>query len=260
MEESKEVKCLDKGFVRLVDHMGSDARIVQTARVSYGAGTKTVREDTGLINYLMRNDHSSPFEMPVVLLHIKAPIFIARQWMRHRTSSVNEISARYSEMKDEFYHPETWRAQSSTNKQGSFGIIEDQEAAILIEKNITEDAYSRYKDLLDLGASREMARAILPVGLYTEFYWQQNLKNLLHFLNLRMDAHAQQEIRVYANAIFDLIKPLFPISVAAWEEHVRNSVKFSPKEIEVIKAVVEYMQSEDPRILRSIKDKLGLQY
>ena len=219
-----EINVLDHGFVRLVDVMGDDSSIVQAARVSYGAGTKTVREDVMLIDYLMRNKHLSPFEMAEVKIHVKAPIFVARQWVRHRTASWNEMSARYSEMREEFYvpEPEAIRRQSATNKQAGgepLNLARAQAVAIAIQGAGTH-AFWVYKDLLDKGVARELARMVLPVNLYTEWYWKVNLRNLLHFLELRLDPHAQEEIQEYARAILRLVEEggRFPATLHAWEE------------------------------------------
>ena len=186
----KEFKVLDKGFVRLVDYMGGDARIVQAARVSYGAGTKTVREDAGLIDYLLRNQHTSPFEQVILTFHIKLPIFIARQWVRHRTARMNEISGRYSVMQNEFYLPadEDVAIQSADNKQGRSTEAVSQEfvgnTKELLAKG-QEEAYAAYTQLVESGLAREIARINLPLALYTEIYWQCDLHNLMHFLKLR---------------------------------------------------------------------------
>lgn len=217
---SAQIDVLDHGFVRLVDHYGDDNRIVQAARVSYGAGTKTKRQDNALIAYLMRNEHMSPFEMVDFTFHIKAPIFVARQWFRHRTASVNEISARYSVMADQFYVPEVARKQSTINKQGSAGDVDDPQRCNDLFLLAYTAAYSAYTELLEEGVSREQARLVLPVGLYTEFYWKQNLRNLLHLLHLRLDSHAQEEAQQYAQAILALVEPIAPATVQAWREYV----------------------------------------
>ncbi len=218
--EIDKIPILDKGFVKLVDYMGDDNSIVQSARVSYGEGTKTKRNDEKLINYLWKNKHTTPFEMCEIKLHIKAPIFVARQWFRHRTASYNEISARYSEMKDEFYLAELNQLceQSDKNKQcRDEKLVEDG----LYIKGLLEQAhkytYMVYKELLKSGLARELARGILPVNLYTEFYFKINLKNLLHFLSLRNHSHAQYEIREYAIAIEEIIKILYPVTYEAYK-------------------------------------------
>lgn len=217
----KEIKTLDKGFIRLVDSMGNDSAIAQSARVSYGAGTRTVREDSALIDYLIKNKHLSPLEMVEFKFHIKLPIFIARQWMRHRTGSFNEISARYSVMTDDFYIPSKIRTQSSKNKQCSgdeldFDIQTEAREEIRIA---SKRAYESYKHLLDIGVSRETARSVLPVNIYTEFYWKVDLRNLLNFLSLRQDAHAQFEIREYANAICEIVKEIVPNAYKSFKKY-----------------------------------------
>lgn len=237
------LEVLDKGFVRLVDVMGDDARIVQAARVSYGEGTKTVREDAALIDYLLRHKHTSPFEMVEFTFHIKAPIFVIRQWFRHRTASVNEISARYSVMKDEFFlpSPADLRAQSKNNKQVGEGGLPDLaagQAHDLIAQS-QQQAYQEYQTLLELGVARELAREVLPVGLYSEFYWKQNLHNLLHFLRLRLDWHAQAEIRAYAEAIAHFVKQAVPLTWESFEEHLLGGASLSRTELEVVRHLLD---------------------
>ncbi len=215
----KRIDCLDKGFVRLIDVMGDDAAIVQAARVSYGSGTKKVLEDRGLIRYLLRHAHTTPFEMVEFKFHVKLPIFVARQWIRHRTANVNEYSGRYSEMKDEFYtpNPNDIRPQSVLNKQGrSEETLPDgmAEQAANAFKAGQDEAYAQYQEFLEQGIAREIARINLPVSNYTEWYWKIDLHNLFHFLRLRIDSHAQYEIRVFAEAIAELVKPFVP---HAWE-------------------------------------------
>jgi len=215
-------KVLDKGFVKMIDHMGSDDAIVQSARVSYSKGTKTKREDDKLIQYLLKNKHWTPFEMVVFKFHVKLPIFVARQWMRHRAGTFNEISARYSEMSDCFYIPELSRikSQSKTNKQGSgeeLSNITKNTARSTIER-ASIDSFSEYGYLLHLGVSRELARIVLPVNLYTEFYWKVDLRNLLNFISLRSDSHAQFEIREYSDVIFEMIKEIVPVTCEAYSE------------------------------------------
>ncbi|MEN6521895.1 MAG: FAD-dependent thymidylate synthase [Armatimonadota bacterium] len=231
----KEYKVLNHGFVRLVDYMGGDARIVQSARVSYGAGTKTVRDDTRLINYLMRNDHSSPFEQVIFTFHIKMPIFVARQWVRHRTARMNEISGRYSVMTDECYLPERMPLQRTDNKQGSSeeSLPEDlsREYLNLMEED-QKKVYEHYQAMIEKGVSREIARINLPLSLYTEVYWQMDLRNLFHFLKLRLDDHAQYEIRCYAEVIAEMVKKVAPIAWSAFEEYVLYAKTFSKSELE----------------------------
>jgi thymidylate synthase (FAD) len=232
----RELKVLNKGFVRLVDYMGGDARIVQSARVSYGEGTKTVREDAALIDYLLRNQHTSPFEQVVLTFHIKAPIFVARQWVRHRTARINEISGRYSVMADEFYEPElsSVRPQSKQNKQGRADGSLDEQVKNEFLSTLAADqraTYERYKSYINSDIARELARVNLPLSLYTEFYWQIDLHNLLHFLRLRLDAHAQQEIREYGEAIAKCAQAVAPVAYSAFEKHRLCGVNLSSLEV-----------------------------
>lgn len=231
----QEFKVLDKGFVRLIDYMGGDQRIVQAARVSYGSGTKTYRQDRGLIHYLMKNRHTSPFEQVQLSFHTKMPIFVARQWVRHRTARLNEISGRYSIMKDEFYvpAPEHVRPQSQDNKQGRSDerYTPEQEQEILeMFRQEQSEVYANYERLLDKNLARELARNNLPLSLYTEWYWQIDLHNLFHFLELRMDPHAQYEIRAYAEVMARCAQAVAPIAYEAFEEHILGSVSFSRAE------------------------------
>ena len=240
----KEFKVLDKGFVRLVDYMGSDERIVQAARVSYGEGTKTVREDKGLIDYLLRHKHTSPLEQVGFTFHIKMPIFVARQLVRHRTASLNEISGRYSVMRDEFYIPDSQqvRYQAKSNKQGRSGESLPEESTEEIITSLQKEqvsTYESYEKLLESGLARELARINLPVSLYTEMYWQMDLHNLFHFLKLRLDDHAQYEIQVYAEVIANIVKIVTPMAYEAFEEHLLNGKNFSAKEIEFIKQTLD---------------------
>ena len=199
------IPCLDKGFVRLVDSMGGDEAIVQAARVSYGKGTRKVSQDRGLIRYLMRHRHTTPFEMVEFKFHAKMPIFVARQWVRHRTANINEYSLRYSEARDEFYipDPDQIQFQSTINKQGRSGEVPKalKERIQTYFREISERSFDIYKEMNDAGVARELARAVLPVNLYTEWYWKNDLHNLLHFIGLRSDSHAQYEIRVYSDAM-----------------------------------------------------------
>lgn len=236
------IECLDKGFCTLVDWIGSDERIVQTARVSYGDGTKTVREDKGLIDYLMRNYHTSPFEAVSFTFHKKMPIFVARQSIRHRTAKINEISGRFSVLKDDFYLPESsrFKKQSISNKQGSSEeLMSDPE--YYIDNMLTEQdlLYKNYETYLNDGMARELARINLPLSTYTEFYWTMDLHNLFHFLRLRLDAHAQYEIRVYAQAMYDLIKPIVPFACESFERHILNGRKFSEDEMNVLRQFID---------------------
>ena len=236
----KEFKVLNHGFVRLVDYMGSDSRIVQAARVSYGAGTKTVREDGALIDYLLRHDHTSPFEQVVLTFHIKMPIFVARQWIRHRTARVNEISGRYSVMSDEFYVPAEADVakQSTDNKQGRSAEKAEKsftDAVIASLQKGQKEAYSDYTELIESGTARELARVNLPLSLYTEMYWQIDLHNLFHFLRLRLDAHAQKEIRDYAGVLLDISRAVAPMAVSSFENHLKQGVRFSGEEMEELR-------------------------
>jgi thymidylate synthase (FAD) len=246
----KQIPVLDKGFVRLVDYMGGDERVVQSARVSYGQGTKTVREDRGLINYLMKNWHTSPFEQVQLTFHTKMPIFVARQWVRHRTARLNEISGRYSIMRDEFYvpSPEHIRPQSKHNKQGRSEdrYSEEEEAEIVrMFEGEQSSIYSNYEKLLEMNVARELARNNLPLSLYTEWYWQVDLHNLFHFLRLRMDDHAQYEIRVYAEAMAECAKAVAPLCYEAFEEHILGSLSFSRSEC---KALAEMLAGNPPNL------------
>lgn len=233
---------LNHGFIGLVDHMGSDESIVRAARVSYQGGTRPVSEDRHLIRYLVRHKHSSPLEMAECVFHLKMPIFVARQWVRHRTASMNEESARYSVIKDKFYipAPADIKPQSASNKQGREGEFDLNYAlslqSVMAAQNT--DSFEDYSVLLTHGLSRELARTVLPVATYTSFYWKANLRNILHFLSLRLDSHAQMEIRVYAEAMRDIIKPLFPLAVEAWEDYDLNAVTFSRMEIDLIRRAV----------------------
>jgi thymidylate synthase (FAD) len=231
---------LDKGFVRLVDYMGGDQRIVQSARVSYGAGTKSFRKDRGLIRYLLRNEHTSPFEQVELTFHTKMPIFVARQWVRHRTANLNEISGRYSVLKDEFYLPDPQyiAVQSTDNKQGRSLEPVPNEVQQLVTETLEggqREAYRAYESLLDQGIARELARINLPVSLYTEWYWKIDLHNLFRFLALRMDDHAQYEIREYARTMFELAKRVCPIACEAFEDFMLGSRRFSRLELEALR-------------------------
>ncbi|MEM7527538.1 MAG: FAD-dependent thymidylate synthase [Pseudomonadota bacterium] len=230
------IPVLDNGFVRVIDYMGDDAAIVQAARVSYGRGTKTARDDAGLIRYLMRHWHSTPFEMCEIKLHVKLPVFVARQWIRHRTANVNEISARYSILDREFYvpAPEHLAAQSSSNRQGRGAVLEGDAAARVLEllRDDASRSYTHYEEMLDPdgpGLARELARMTLPMSIYTQWYWKTDLHNLFHFLRLRADAHAQYEIRAYADAIASVVAEWVPASWAAFEDYRLHAVQFSGK-------------------------------
>lgn len=223
-------------MARLVDHMGSDEAIVEAARVSYAKGTKAVSDTRGLIRYLMRHKHTTPFEMVEFKFHIRAPIFVARQWMRHRTASVNEMSARYSVLDDEFFLPDHLRTQSGSNKQSSEEEMTGDELLILKQKASCDMAFHVYDDLLKHGCSRELARTHLPVSTMTEFFWKINLHNLFHFLKLRMDSHAQPEIQVLAKQVYELIKPVVPLACEAFEDFVLYSLTLSGPELAAIRS------------------------
>lgn len=266
-----EIPVHDHGFVALVDAMPrlipegqtADQAIVQAARVSYGAGTKKVNEDRGLIRYLLRHRHTTPFEMIEFKFHMAMPIFVARQWIRHRTANVNEYSARYSIMPDRFYRPsvENVRKQSTTNRQGGEEVIDVSTAEDFL--SLLEDSealYTRYLDLTERGVARELARAALPVSVYTEWYWKCDLHNLLHFLSLRMDPHAQIEIRDYATAMYDMIKPIVPITCEAFEDYRMNSMQLTGLEVEAMRSG-EPLATNNSREKKEWEDKkarLGL--
>ena len=251
----KPLQALDHGFVRVIDYMGDDTAIVQSARVSYGKGTKKITNDKGLIKYLMRHRHSTPFEMCEIKLHVKLPIFIARQWIRHRTANVNEYSARYSILDKEFYIPsvENLASQSQVNKQGRAENLSPEEAekVINILKNDAEQTYNNYEVMLNensdgetldessMGIARELARMNLTLNTYTQWYWKIDLNNLLHFLKLRADAHAQYEIRVYADIILDIVKKWVPITYEAFEDYRVGGTQLSAKEILILKKIIK---------------------
>jgi len=236
---------LDHGFVRVIDYMGDDAAVVQAARVSYGRGTRKTSEDEGLIRYLMRHHHSTPFEMCEIKYHVKLPIFVARQWIRHRTANVNEYSARYSILDKEFYipAPEHLAAQSSDNRQGRGAVLEGEDAARVLAmlREDGEKTYAHYEEMLDEngpGLARELARMNLTLNTYTQWYWKTDLHNLFHFLRLRADAHAQYEIRVYAEAMLETVKAWVPLSYAAFADYRLGAVTFSAKMLEVLRRML----------------------
>ncbi len=238
--------CLNAGFVRLVDYMGGDESIVQAARVSYGKGTKSVNEDRGLIRYLMRHLHTTPFEMVEFKFHVKLPIFVARQWIRHRTANVNEYSGRYSIMKDEFYipDPEVIHYQSEQNKQGRGNDdvpSELRRQVLSILTTTQQQLYAEYETLLEDNITRELARINLPLSMYTEWYWKIDLHNLFHFLRLRLDTHAQYEIRVYAEAMAEITKAIAPLAWEAFEDYILRAERFSRQELSIL---ADYLPSE----------------
>lgn len=238
----KEFKVLDKGFVRMVDYYGSDQRIVQSARVSYGDGTKSISEDEALIDYLIRHNHTSPFEQVVFTFHLKMPIFIARQWMRHRMGRMNEMSGRLSVMKEEFYIPsiENMDPQVKDKLERALTPLEPEEAKA-IQKDFEKGqkkSYESYKSLIEKGLAREIARINLPLSTYTEFYWQMDLNNLFRFLKLRLDSHAQLEMREYAKIILELIKTVCPMACDSFENCSLKSVNFNGKEMAALRKVM----------------------
>ena len=266
---------LDHGFIRVVDYMGDDAAVVQAARVSYGRGTKKVSEDRGLIRYLMRHWHSTPFEMCSIKLHVKLPIFVARQWIRHRTSSVNEYSARYSVLDQEFYIPEPAQlaAQSVANRQGRDSILKGEEAAQVLDL-LREDASRNYRDYLWMlnedgaaperqGLARELARMNLTLNTYTQWYWKTDLHNLFNFLRLRADAHAQHEIRVYAEAMLGLTERWVPLCHEAFLEYRMGALSLSRTAVDVVRrmlageAVTPETSGLPPREWRELMAGLG---
>lgn len=248
------IPVLDHGFIRVIDYMGSDAAIVQAARVSYGTGTRRVQDDAGLINYLMRHRHTTPFEMCEIKYHVKLPIFVARQWIRHRTASVNEYSARYSILDREYYVPEptALAAQSIANRQGRGDVLEGQEAARVLEilRTDAERCYDHYEEMLNedprgarrdpgrQGLARELARMNLTLSAYTQWYWKIDLHNLLHFLSLRADAHAQHEIRVYAEAMLETVRRWVPITHDAFVNHRLGGAHLSAKALAVVRRML----------------------
>ena len=270
---------LDHGFVRVIDYMGDDAAIVQAARVSYGRGTRAANEDRGLIRYLMRHRHSTPFEMCEIKYHVKLPIFIARQWIRHRTANVNEYSARYSILDREFYipAPENLAAQSSMNRQGRGDVLEGAEAARVLDL-LREDATRNYDHYLEMlneddegaardesrqGLARELARMNLTLNAYTQWYWKTDLHNLLHFLSLRADAHAQYEIRVYADAMLKTVEAWVPMAFEAFRDYRMGAVTFSAQMMAILRrmlaneAVTQETSGLSKREWREMMDMLG---
>jgi thymidylate synthase (FAD) len=273
---------LDHGFVRVIDYMGDDGAIVQAARVSYGRGTRRVQEDRGLINYLMRHRHTTPFEMCEIKYHVKLPIFVARQWIRHRTANVNEYSARYSILDREFYlpAPEHLAAQSASNRQGRGNVLTGDEAARVLDllRSDSMRAYDHYMDMLNedegapdgqkrdpgrQGLARELARMNLSLNYYTQWYWKTDLHNLLHFLSLRADAHAQYEIRAYADVMMDTLERWVPLAAAAFKEYRMGGVQLSATGLAIVKrmlageAVEQATSGLAPREWRELMAALG---
>ena len=270
---------LDHGFVRVVDYMGDDAAIVQAARVSYGKGTKRVSEDAGLINYLMRHRHTTPFEMCEIKYHIKLPIFVARQWIRHRTANVNEYSARYSILDKEFYipAPEHLGVQSTSNRQGRGDALTGKEAEHVLNllREDSERTYAHYQEMLNesdkgepvdpnrAGLARELARMNLTLNFYTQWYWKVDLHNLLHFLSLRADPHAQYEIRVYADAMIETVKRWVPAACNAFEQYRMGAVTISKAGVGVVQRLLagekvdQASSGMSAREWRELMDSLG---
>ena len=248
------MEVLDHGFVRVIDYMGDDAAVVQAARVSYGRGTRRVSEDAGLIRYLMRHRHTTPFEMCAIKFHVKLPIFVARQWIRHRTANVNEYSARYSILDREFYipAPEQLAAQSTVNRQGRGAVLEGDEAARVLDllRADATQTYDHYAEMLNetadgtprdpnrTGLARELARMNLTLNTYTQWYWKTDLHNLFHFLSLRADTHAQYEIRVYADAMIAATRAWVPIACQAFEDYRMGAVSLSAQMLAVVKRML----------------------
>ena len=268
----KSFKVLDKGFIRVIDYMGDDNSIVQAARVSYGKGTKKINQDKNLINYLISHRHSTPFEMNEIKFHVKLPIFVARQWIRHRTANVNEYSARYSILDSEFYIPnkKNMQAQSKSNNQGreqQLNDIESKQYLGIIKKN-SKLAFSDYRELLNEddggkaldknknGVARELARMVLPLNAYTEWYWKIDLHNLMHFLSLRFDYHAQYEIRVYAEVMLDILKKWVPLTYEAFISHRLENISLSKHGIEFIKNLIHGKKNNKTKISKREEDEL----
>lgn len=276
----KPIKVLDHGFIRVVDYMGTDQSIVQAARVSYGEGTKKLREDRGLIRYLLSHWHTTPFEMCEIKFHVKLPIFVARQWIRHRTANVNEYSARYSVLDREFYVPEINQlgSQSTTNKQGRSESLNKnfaKQAQKLIKDN-SNQLYDDYQNLLNgnllnkdeyedgEGLARELARTTLPLNYYTQWYWKVDLHNLMHFLKLRADSHAQYEIQIYAEKMIDVLKKWVPLTYEAFEDYRNNSYQLSKEAVKILKDILagkkinvkKYKLS--PRELRELETRFSV--
>ena len=267
----KKYEILDHGFIILVDVMGDDSAIAQSARVSYGKGTKTISEDRGLIRYLMRHRHSTPFEMVEFKFHVKLPIFVARQWIRHRTANVNEYSARYSVLDKEFYIPETeiLAAQSESNKQGREKILSEKESAdirVKIDEH-SDVSYNLYEYLLNeeeqndpnrSRLTRELSRIVLPTNVYTQWYWKIDLHNLFHFLSLRLDVHAQHEIRVYAKVMGDIVKEAVPIAYEAFENYQLNAMQLSSLDIAAIGVLFQSVDIFNPAVIEEACSAAGM--
>jgi thymidylate synthase (FAD) len=256
LEKSLGMKSIHQlGFVKLLDVMGDDEEVENSARISYGEGTRKVNQTRNLIRYLMRHKHTSPFEMCEVKFHLKLPIFIMRQLVRHRTANLNEYSGRYSVMSDEFYLPEGdyLAKQSTTNSQGRGEVLEQQGLLQFEFNRIYDGASMAYQVLLEHDLSREVARALLPVANYTECIWKIDLHNFFHFVKLRSDSHAQREIRDYADAMYELVKPNFPLCCEAFEDYIQGATTFSKQEMGVIKELLEYADTKAALTGMSVK-------
>ena len=257
LEKSLGMKTIHQlGFVKLLDVMGDDEEVENSARISYGEGTRKVNQTRNLIRYLMRHKHTSPFEMCEVKFHLKLPIFIMRQLVRHRTANLNEYSGRYSVMSNEFYLPEGdyLAKQSTTNSQGRGEVLEQQGLLQFEFNRIYDGASMAYQVLLEHDLSREVARALLPVANYTECIWKIDLHNFFHFVKLRSDSHAQREIRDYADAMYELVKPNFPLCCEAFEDYIQGATTFSKQEMGVIKELLEYADTKAELAGMSVKD------
>ena len=257
LEKSLGMKTIHQlGFVKLLDVMGDDEEVENSARISYGEGTRKVNQTRNLIRYLMRHKHTSPFEMCEVKFHLKLPIFIMRQLVRHRTANLNEYSGRYSVMSNEFYLPEGdyLAKQSTTNNQGRGEVLEQQGLLQFEFNRIYDGASMAYQVLLEEDLSREVARAVLPVANYTECIWKIDLHNFFHFVKLRSDSHAQREIRDYADVMYELVKPNFPLCCEAFEDYVQGSTTFSKQEMEVIRELLSYTDTKAALAGMSVKD------
>ena len=257
LEKSLGMKTIHQlGFVKLLDVMGDDEEVENSARISYGEGTRKVNQTRNLIRYLMRHKHTSPFEMCEVKFHLKLPIFIMRQLVRHRTANLNEYSGRYSVMSNEFYLPEGdyLAKQSTTNSQGRGEVLEQQGLLQFEFNRIYDGASMAYQVLLEHDLSREVARALLPVANYTECIWKIDLHNFFHFVKLRSDSHAQREIRDYADAMYELVKPNFPLCCEAFEDYIQGATTFSKQEMGVIKELLEYADTKAALAGMSVKD------
>ena len=261
---------LDHGFIRVIDYMGDDSSVVQAARVSYGTGTETVQSDTGLINYLLRHEHTTPFEQCSIKLHVKLPIFVARQWIRHRMANVNEYSARYSILDKEFYFPDPddLAPQSKDNKQGRAGTYDQKvkDDIMMVLRQNAEETYGDYEILIQEGIdpaqddyghglARELSRMVLPTNIYTQWYWKTDLHNLMRFMRLRADSHAQKEIRVYAEMIERIVAEWTPATFEAYQNYIKDVLKFTSKELEALALV---MNTEQGKIMIDVLKKLDV--